>query len=177
MTILKNWVLNLANLWHSIKDENLRWQSTNHEQQEKLRQARILAEKSLEAELKKQRIQLEHDITLLKTKHDAELALFKTRCQQEIKDYRQYLAALDQLKSSIRNSYAHLPEAVVFTIHHHAKQLLNKMWECENFQEKMHYERQLLNFMSTVHEDARLHLEGETNENLPERTLSLLQKQ
>jgi hypothetical protein len=91
--------------------------------------------------------------------------------------YKQYLESLDQLKRSIQTSYTHLPEAVAFTIHHHAKYLLNKMWEADNFEEKMQHEMQLIRFMATVHEDARLYLEGVTTEKLPENTLNLIQQQ
>lgn len=177
MTTLKNWVLNIVNLLHSVKDENLKWRQANQGSQAKLKHARVLAEKALEAELKKKSVQLEHDISLLKTKHDAELSMFKTKCKQDIKDYKQYLAALDQLKFSIQASYTHLPEAVAFTIHHHAKYLLNKMWEAEDFEQKMQHEMQLIRFMTTVHEDARSYLEGASTESLPQRTLNLIQQQ
>ena len=166
----------MLKLFHSVKDENLQWQKANQDQQVKLKHARVLAAKTLEAELKKKSVQLEHEITLLRTKNDTELSMFKTKCKQDIKDYKQYLASLDQLKRSIQASYTHLPEAVAFTIHHHAKHLLNQMWEAEDFEQKMQHEIQLINFMTTVHEDARLHLEGATTEKLPERTLNLIQK-
>ena len=131
MTTLKNRVVALVKLFHSVKDENLQWKTANQDQQVKLKHARVLAEKTLEAELKKRSVQLEHEITLLRTKNDTELSMFKTKCKQDIKDYKQYLASLDQLKRSIQASYTHLPEAVAFTIHHHAKHLLNQMWEAE----------------------------------------------
>jgi hypothetical protein len=177
MTILKNWVFTLVKLFHSIKDENLHWKKANQDQQVKLNHARVLAEKTLEAELKKKSVQLEHEITLLRTKNDSELSMFKTKCKQNIKDYKQYLESLDQLKRSIQASYPHLPEAVAFTIHHHAKQLLNQMWESEDFEQKIQHEIQLIKFMTMVHEDARLYLEGVTTESMPERTLKLIQKQ
>ena len=170
MTILNT----LIKLFHSVKDQNLKWQQANQGSQTKLKHARILAEKNLEAELKKKSLQLEHDLGLLKTKHDAELSMFKTKCRQDVKDYKQYLTALDQLKYSIQASYSHLPEAVAFTIHHHAKYLLNKMWEAEDFEQKMQHEMRLIRFMTTVHEDARLHLEGGATGSLPEKTLSLI---
>ena len=175
MTTFKSWVFTLVNLFHSVKDENLHWKTTNQDQQLKLKHARVLAEKALEAELKKKSVHLAHEITLLQTKNDAELSMFKTKCKQDIKDYKQYLASLDQLKRSIQASYTHLPEAVAFTIHHHAKHLLNLMWEAEDFEQKMHYEMQLINFMTTVHEDARMYLEGATVEKLPEKTMRLIQ--
>jgi len=176
MTTLKNRVITLLKLFHSLKDENLQWKTANQDQQAKLKHARVLAAKTLEAELKKRSVQLEHEITLLRTKNNAELSMFKTKCKQDIKDYKQYLTSLDQLKRSIQASYTHLPEAVAFTIHHHAKHLLNQMWETKDFEQKMQHEIRLIKFMTTVHEDARLYLEGETNEKLPERTLSLIQQ-
>jgi transposase-like protein len=176
MTTFKNWILTLVKLFHSVKDENLQWKKTNQDQQVRLKHARVLAAKTLETELKKRNVQLEHELTLLRNKNNTELSMFKTKCKQDIKDYKQYLASLDQLKRSIQASYKHLPEAVAFTIHHHAKHLLNQMWEAKDFEQKMQHEIQLIKFMTTVHEDARLHLEGATTEKLPERTLSLIQQ-
>lgn len=175
MNVLKTCLTHIVDLWLSVKDSNLRWQTDNREQVAQLRRAQVLAEKALEAELKKRSVQLEHEVALLKTKNDAELAMYKTKCSQDVKDYKQYLGSLDQLKRSIQSSYTHLPEAVAFTIHHHAKYLLNKMWEAEDFEEKMQYEIRLIKFMTTVHEDARLYLEGATSERFPENTLSLIQ--
>jgi hypothetical protein len=82
---------------------------------------------------------------------------------------------LDKLKQSIQLSYAHLPVAVAFTIHHHAKQLLNRMWEAEDLETKIRFEIKLLDFMAAAHEDARLNFENETLENVPQKTLDLIQ--
>jgi transposase-like protein len=177
MGIFTDWLADMINVFHSAKDKNLQWQLVNQQQKADLRRQQALAEKALESELKKKSLQLEHEIALLKTKSAAELSMFKTRCKQDIEDYKQYLTSLDKLKQSIRNSYTHLPESVAFTIHHHAKYLLHKMWEAEDFEEKMRHEMRLIQFMTAVHEDARLHLEGASNEKLPERTLGLIQGQ
>lgn len=177
MSTLKNWTLTLLKLFHTVKNENLQWQENNQEQQNKLKHSRILATKALEAELKKKSLQLEHEISVIRTQNKTELTLFKTKCKQDINDYKQYLSALDQLKQSIQTSYHHLPEAVAFTIHHHAKHLLNQMWEAKDFEQKMFHEMQLINFMTTLHEDTRLHLEGTSTEKLPQRTLGLIQNQ
>lgn len=174
--LLKNWISPLIDLFHSIKDENLHWQSQNQAQQTQLKHAQILAEETLAATLKKQSVQLEHEISLLKVRHQTELAMLKTKCTQDVKDYEHYLNSLDKLKKSIQNSYPHLPEAVAFTIHHHAKHLLNAMWEAHDIEQKMKYEMQLIQFMTTVHEDAKLHLAGVTVQSLPENTLKLIQQ-
>ncbi len=177
MMRLKNGLLALLKLVHTMKEENLHWKTAQQAPRAALKHAQALSEQALETALRHKSTQLEHDIALLKTKNAAELAMYKTKCKQDIQDYKQYLAALDQLKKSIQTSYTHLPEAVAFTIHHHAKQLLNNLWEADDFQQKMHYEMQLITFMTTVHEEARLHLAGEAKAILPEKTLHLLQHQ
>ncbi len=175
MLMIKRWAFSLVSFFYSLKDENLRWQVTNQEQLLKLKHERALAEKELEIELKNKSVLLAHEVSLLETKNEAELIILKTQCKQDIKDYKQYLSSLDQLKQSIQLSYVHLPVAVAFTIHHHAKQLLNKMWDADDIEIKLHFEMQLLQFMTTVHEDARLNLEETSEEKLPQRTLNLIQ--
>lgn len=175
MLNVKQWGTQLIDLWRSLKDEQLQWRLNNQAQQQQLKHQQVLAENDLVEQLKKRRVQLEHELTVLKTTHKTQLVMLKTKCQQDIKDYKQYLAALDQLKVSIQSSYTQLPEVIAFTIHHHAKQLLNAMWEATTVDDKIQQEMQLIRFMSTIQEDARLYLSGEGDSQLPEKTLQLLQ--
>lgn len=177
MKYLKQQFDHFINLIYSIKDKNLDWQSANQAQQLKLLQTRTLAKKSLEAELTKKSTQLAHEIALLKTQQNAELAMLKTRCKEDIKDYGHYLESLNELKRTIQHSYAHLPDAINLTIHHHAKSLLNQLWEAEKLEDKIKYEAQLIKFMTTVHEEARLFRSGTHVENLPEKTLRLINRE
>lgn len=154
-------------------DAQLQWRLHRHDQQSRLQHAQRLSEQALVAELKKHSQQLAHELALRQTQHSTELAMVKTRCQQDLKDYQAYLASLDKLKSSLRNSYADLPEAVAFTLHHHAKHLLNQLWECDNPTLKIQYELQLLTFMTAVHEDSQARLSG-SDQPLPQRALALL---
>jgi hypothetical protein len=175
MTTIKRWTNMLVKFFYTLKDENLQWNKVNQEQLLKLKHERAMAEKALEVDLKNKSILLAHTISMLETKNNAELTMLKIKYQQEIKDYKQYLSSLDQLKQSIQLSYAHLPVAVAFTIHHHAKQLLNRMWEAEDLETKIRFEIKLLDFMAAAHEDARLNFENETLENVPQKTLDLIQ--
>jgi len=160
--------------WRRSRDENLNWRLSRQDDIAQLRHERALAEQALAADLKKKAQQLAHELAINQTRYDNELAMVKIQCQQELKDYQHYLQALDKLKDSLRNSYAHLPEAVAFTIHHHAKQLLNRMWEAEEEQDKMQAEMQLLRFMTAVHEDSQVALSSTTAPQLPEKTLAFL---
>lgn len=157
------------------RDEELHWQRERHDDVASLRQAKALSEQALAAELKKRAQQLEHELAVNAARYDNELAMVKIQCQQALQDYQQYLQSLDKLKLSLRDSYAHLPEAVAFTIHHHAKQLLNRMWEAEDDNEKRRLEMHLLRFMSAVHEDSQMALMQPEQNALPSRTLSFLE--
>jgi len=153
------------------RDDNLRWRRARQQDEAALRQAQTLAEQALAAELRKQAQLLEHELAVLKTRNHNELEMVKIQCQQDLQDYKQYLQSLDTLKSSLRQSYAHLPEAVAFTLHHHAKQLLNRMWESQQAEEKMKTELQLLQFMAAVHEDS---VTGLQHGGMPEKALGLI---
>ncbi|MEQ1635278.1 MAG: hypothetical protein ABL903_01225 [Methylococcales bacterium] len=175
MPKVKQWGAQVIDIWRALKDEQLSWRINNQAQQQQLKHRQALAENDLVGQLKIRSVQLEHELAVLKTTHQTQLVMLKTKCQQDIKDYKQYLAALDQLKISIQNSYTQLPEVVAFTIHHHAKQLLNAMWEAKTVDEKVQREMQLVRLMSTIQEDTRMTLKSEGQSQLPEKTLQLLQ--
>lgn len=158
------------------KEQYLHWQLQTQDEKARLKAVRALSEQELQAKLKKQQLLLEHELALLKTKHKTELDMLKIKSRQDIRDYREYLQSLDQLKITIANKYSHLPEAMTFMIHHHAKHLLNQMWESDDLQEKINKELQLIQFMTSINDDIRAAAENETKELLPLKTLELLNK-
>ncbi len=175
MSYIKQRLSQFLTLFHSIKDSNLAWQSENQEKSLELSRRKTLAKKHLAGELTKKHVELAHELRLIKTRQSAELMMLKTRCAEDIKDYGQYLSSLEQLKFLTRNSFRHLPEPLVLTIHHHAKSLLNKMWEAESLDDKIKLETQLIKFMMTVNEEAQLSTISTTKKHLPENTLKLIE--
>lgn len=173
MSNIQRWLNGALSFWRNKQDENLRWQLTRQPQAAELRRAKALAEQALIAELKKQAQRLEHEMAVNDARNSNELAMIKIQCKQDLKDYQQYLQSLDKLKESLRDSYAHLPEAVAFTIHHHAKQLLNRMWDEQDTQQKLKIEMQLIQFMTAVHEDS-LNALNRDGESMPQKTLAFI---
>ncbi|MCQ8180381.1 hypothetical protein NP603_04615 [Methylomonas sp. SURF-1] len=174
MFVMRRWLAEVLTFWRRSADENLHWRLSRQDDLEQLRREQALAEQELVAELKKRSQQLAHELALNKARNQNELAMLKTRCRQDLQDYQQYLQSLDRLKDSLRRSYSHLPEAVAFTIHHHAKQLLNRMWEADEPQQKLKIEMQLLQLMTAVHEDSRARLQSDVAEGLPQRALACI---
>jgi hypothetical protein len=174
MNALKQFINDLVDLLYTAKDKKLSWLTSNQEQQLKLSHDRILAKNELTATLTKNNVQLAHEIELLKIRQASELAMLKSRSQEDIKDYQHYLTALALLKKDIQSNFAHLPEAMALTLHHHSKTLLNNMWEATDFEEKLRLENQLIQFMSTAYEDGALLRSGKQTNGVPENTLRLL---
>jgi hypothetical protein len=173
--MMTRWLSEAFNFLRRNRDDQLQWHLSRQDDIAELRKSRALTEQALVAQLKKQAQQLAHELAVAQTINHNDLAMVKTKCRQDLKDYQQYLQSLDNLKSSLRNSYAHLPEAVAFTIHHHAKQLLNSMWEATDTQHKIKIEMQLLQFMTAVHEDSQASLQADGNKDtLPSKALAFI---
>ncbi len=171
MSLIGRWLGAAQHWWQGSRDAELNWRLARQHNAAEWRKRQALDEAELAAELRKRAQQLAHELTLLETRHQNELAMLKIRCQQDLQDYKHYLAALDKLKISLRQNHAHLPEALAYTLHHHAKQLLNRLWECDEAAEKLKIEMQLLEFMAAVHEDNRNNGHGN---GLPRNALALI---
>ncbi len=176
MPNIGRWLSRALGFWRDRRDENLHWQLSRQQEVVALRRAQVLAEQALVAQLQKQAQQLAHELAVNQARNQNELAMVKTQCQQDLKDYQHYLQSLDKLKESLRASYAHLPEAVAFTIHHHAKQMLNRMWDERDSQEKLKLEMQLIQFMTAVHEDSQRSLQADEPGGVPQKTLAFFDK-
>lgn len=171
---MKIFLHRLLILFQTLRLENVAWLSANLDEIQTIKRSRTLAKAELKAELQIKNTQLAHDIALLKTRHAAELTILQTRCKADLNDYRQYLDALEQLKAITKTSFAQLPDAIVLTIHHHAKSLLNQMWESSDVDEKIKLEAQLLQFMATVHQESEQFRQDSNNGDLPMDTLKLI---
>jgi len=162
-------------LINSVKSANLDWQQERQQQAQSLHASKALAKHELRAKLKSRQVQLQHDITMLKQNQASELSMLQAQCDQNLRDYKQYLDSIDQLKILIQDSFSHLPDAVSLTIHHHAKQILQQMWASDDIQQKLQHESQLIQFMTAVHRDT-LESPSESAEHpqLPNRTLEII---
>jgi hypothetical protein len=174
MAFIKQWTQGVMTFVYALLEQHLNWQTQTQEQRQHYKKNKRMVEKDLEALLKKRQLILEHELNLITSQNQSELALLKIKHKQDIKDYRDYLKALDQLKNKIRDHYQHLPEAMIFTIHHHAKNLLNKMWETDDLHEKMNNEQQFIAFMTALHNDLNEPSKNDGRNEYPADTLKLI---
>ncbi len=138
-----------------------------------LKRRQAESELSLEMERRRRLLQLEHELEVLKRKQQFELSLLEQKQAQDRRDYQRYLQAVDQLQEQLRHAFRHAPEVIVLTIHHHAKQLLDRMWEAEDLHQRLQREQEFVKFLTTVYEDT-LQAQGDGQPLLPQRALRLM---
>lgn len=163
------------NLIYSAKSERLDWLQKKQSQALSLHESKVLARHELHSKLKTRKIQLQHELNTLKQGYKSELLMLRAQCDQDLKDYKQYLESIDQLKLLIQDSFSHLPNAVSLTIHHHAKQILKQMWDSDDIQRKLQHEARLIQFMTAVHQDTLKPSQDISDpQQLPTRTLKMI---
>jgi len=160
---------------NAARSENLQWKKAKQSEALALRKSKALAQQSLRAELKRNQVRFEHECTVMKQGFEADIAMQKAQCSQNVRDYKHYLDSIDQLKVLIQTSFSHLPDAVSLTIHHHAKQMLNQMWASDEIKQKIKFEEQLIQLMTAVHQDTlEPSVEFPEHPALPVRTLKMI---
>ncbi len=134
------------------------------------------AEMELDMEALKRRrlVELEFELERFKRQQQMELIQLEKKLEQDLQDYERYLAAVDRLQEQLRQVFSHAPEVIVLTIHHHAKQLLDKMWEAEELNVRIEREREFVKFLTTVYEDTIQAQNEKTQLLLPQRALRLM---
>jgi len=157
----------------ALRQEGRSWRREEALATLELRRRQAEAELALEAERRRRLLELEHELEVLKRRQQLELTLLERKQAQDLRDYQRYLEAVDQLQEQLRQAFAHAPEVIVLTIHHHAKQLLDRMWEAEDLHQRLQREQEFVKFLTTVYEDT-LQAGNDDGPLLPRRALRLM---
>jgi hypothetical protein len=138
-------------------------------------QKRQLAEIAV---LKRQRAiqdaKLEHELNMLRVRFDAEITREREKEASDTRDYLQFLATIDEMKQKMLKTFSDMPPPMVHIIHHHAKQLIDRMWKANDEVSKRLCEAKFAGFLMAVFEDSRQALITAGGEKLPTKTLKLI---
>jgi seryl-tRNA synthetase len=159
----------LMNFINSVRTANLEWKKEKLAEILELKKRR----ESLSGELKKMEAALKIEIEKINIQGQADIRMLKDKCDQDVRDYKQFLDAIDDLKERIQRSYSNIPLPLVLTIHRHAKILLNNMWDQDNIEQRNAMERKMIMFLEAVYEDTA-YLPGDTKNGLPIKTITLI---
>ncbi|BCX89553.1 type III secretion protein O [Methylomarinovum tepidoasis] len=169
------WGQRLRRILREIRGERRRWRRERETDLLALRRRQVEVELDLEAEKRRRQLHLEQELERMRRQFELELTLLEKKQEQDLRDYERYLAAVDQLQVQLRHAFSQAPEVIVLTLHHHAKRLLDRMWEAEDLQQRLQREQEFVKFLTTVYEDT---LQATTTEGteplLPRRALRLM---
>jgi hypothetical protein len=163
MSIPESLAVFLTTFINAIRSENLEWRRRKADEIAGLRKKHRLLDMELEHELAKREIELREEIKRIEMQE-----------QSVTRDYKEFLHEIDQLKGRIITTFTNMPKPMALLIHHHAKQMLNEMWQADDLNERLAHEQKLLNFMSVIYDDTlRLSYEGELAR-LPMKTIEFM---
>jgi hypothetical protein len=156
----------LSIIINSVKMANLRWEQENLPEVMRLEEEKKIFKQDLDQKLKRRQQEF-----------DLQMKELQIAGEYRINDFKEYLEALDKVKSDIRKSYQGINLPLVLQIHHHMKQLFIQMWSPSELSERKKLEQKLFDLLEAVNEDLLLSESVEDKRKLirPERTMRLIQ--
>ncbi len=121
------------------------------------------------------RIQIKHEVELLKIKFSEQLNRVEASEAQTTRDYKEFLEMIDEMKSQIVEAYPDMPKVMALIIHQHAKQLIDELWNNPNEQLQNQNRARLTHFIKVVYDDTTLGLVTSQSKKTPENTLNLIE--
>ena len=167
----------IMNFISALCDVNLTWQKENEDRIKVLQMQRTLSVEKLHQEIQKRKLEFEREMML--QEHQLQEELEKKKLEADARNYQRFLDSIDELRDKLEELYPGMPPALILVIHQYASQLLNKMWDSSDARERLLYQKDFVQFLALVSEDANQRkLQGEANQPtaLPQRTLRHIQE-
>lgn len=119
---------------------------------------------------------LDHELNMLKCKHDGELLRLQESERRLFNDYKDYLDSLDEMKVQLLNTFTNMPKPLIHILHHHAKQIVDEMYKVNDRNSQVMIKARLSEFFKTIYSDTAKAIKCNGNYNLPEETLKLIER-
>lgn len=168
MSISEDFGKFVADFINNLREENIKWKQENILTLNELESLRRLSKQETEQALRRRQVYFKY-----------KLQQKKKAVEDELKDFQDFLSAIDQLKDNLKQYYPNMPVPLILIVHQHVTQALVRMWDSNDFQERSKYEQQLLDFFLSISEDINLASSQEDQDTyyLPEKTLKLIKRQ
>jgi hypothetical protein len=166
---------------NALRDDNLEWHENTQDRRNDLRVKQKLHGESINQEIQKLKLKFEQDIHTME--HEFQFLMKKEtlKTEAEIKNYQRFLDSIEDLREKLEEVYPNMPPALILVIHEYATQLLYKLWDSPDGQDKLTGRKDLVKFLALVSEDTDpLALQAVTNNQsaaLPHKTLKYIREQ
>jgi hypothetical protein len=163
MSLPESLAILLTTFINAIRSENLEWRRRKADEIAALRKKQKLLDLELEHELATREIELREEIRRIEMRETS-----------VTHDYKDFLNEIDELKRRIVSTFTNMPKPMALLIHHHAKQMLNEMWQAQDLHERLAIEQKLLNFMTVIYDDTQRLTQADDLDRLPTKTIEFM---
>ncbi len=121
-----------------------------------------------------QKAELEQELQMLKVRFAAEIERKKEEEQRATNDYKEFLDSIGEMKQKMLATFPDMPKSIVYSIHHHAKYLLDEIWKSSDEASQVKSRSRFADFLMAVYNDTANALVSEQELKLPKETLKLI---
>jgi hypothetical protein len=159
---------------NELKTQTLDWEQDNVDKISELREKRAVAKESVQGKANEERAKFKNELQKRQIKHDQEMEGIKTSGERRLRNYKEFLDAVDDMKQDLQRLYPEMPLATSLLLHHHASSLLEKMWHEKEEYEREKLQERFVKFLIAAQDDA-LSL-AESKARVPQNMLRLIEE-
>jgi len=164
MAISENIGKFISRIFYTVRTESAEWQKANLPDLDKLKHDRAVAKMELEQSLQKMDIRFKEECNRIRLEE-----------QRQTVQFKEFLDSIDEMKSSMLETYTSMPRPIALMIHHHAAELLKEAWFSQDTRERLRNQTRFTDLMLTITEDLSALGEDAAQKALPEKTLAFIQ--
>ncbi len=159
---------------NEFRTQTLDWEQDNVDRISELREKRAVAKERIQGKANEERAKFKNELQKRQIEHEQEMEGIKTSGERRLRNYKEFLDAVDSMKQDLQRLYPEMPLATSLLLHHHASSLLEKMWHEKDEYERGKLQERFVKFLIAAQDDA-LSL-AESKARVPQKMLSLIEE-
>lgn len=173
--LANNFARSIMEFVNELRDQNLEWKRARIDDKHDLQEKEDIGRANRKGRAMEERIKYENAIKEQKLKHEQQMEAIKISGEHRLKNYKDFLHAVNDMKQDLRRLYPEMPLVTALLLHHHASDLLDKMWHEKDEYEHERLKGRFVKFLLAAQDDA-LSISSESN-HIPRKMIELLEAQ
>jgi hypothetical protein len=158
---------------NELRTQTLDWEQDNVDKIAELREKRAVARETVQGRANEERARFKNELQRKQIAHEQEMEGIKTSGERRLRNYKEFLDAVDGMKQDLQRLYPEMPLATSLLLHHHASSLLEKMWHEKEEYEREKLQERFVKFLMAAQDDALSIAESKAR--VPQKMLGLVE--
>jgi hypothetical protein len=171
--LARSFATSMMEFINELKTQSLEWEQNNSEEISELREQRALAKERIQGRASEERAKFKNELEKQQLEHEQKMEEIKVSGERRLRNYKEFLDAVDGMKQDLQRLYPDMPLATSLLLHHHASNLLERMWHEKDEYERGKLQEKFVIFLMAAQDDALAISESKAR--VPQKMLSLIE--